>query len=83
MLDEVGNRRYLSIVGATMYLAQVSRCDILFAVNQLLRGMSETSKAHMGVVKHLIRFATSMHPTTSSHTHREGLSSPPSQTPTG
>ena len=33
LLDEEGKRRYQSIVGATLYLAQVSRHDILYAVN--------------------------------------------------
>ena len=56
LLDEEGKRRHQSIVGATMYLAQVSRYDILYAVNQLARGMSKPSKAHMGAVKHLLRY---------------------------
>ena len=37
LLDEEGKRRYQSIVGATMHLAQVSRYDIFYAVNQLVR----------------------------------------------
>ena len=52
--DEEGKRGYQSIAGATMYLAQVSRYDILYAVNQLARGMSKPSKAHMGAAKHLL-----------------------------
>ena len=39
-----------------MYLAQVSRYDILYAVNQLARGMSKPLKAHMGAAKHLLRY---------------------------
>ncbi|CAM9119850.1 unnamed protein product [Ascophyllum nodosum] len=39
-----------------MYLAQVSRYEVLYAVNQLARIMSKTSKAHMGVAKHLLRY---------------------------
>ena len=82
LLDEEGNRRFQSIVGATMYLAQVSRYDILYAVNQLARGMSKPSKAHMGAAKHLLRYwpgpRTSLSPTS-----REGLSSPPSPMPIG
>ena len=35
LLDEEGKRLHQSIVGAIMYLAQVSRHDILYAVNQL------------------------------------------------
>ena len=56
LLDEESKRRYQSVVGATMYLAQVSRYDILYAVNQLARGMSKPSKAHMGAAKHLLRY---------------------------
>ena len=39
-----------------MYLAQVSRHDILYAVNQLARAMSKPSKAHIGVAKHVLRY---------------------------
>ena len=55
LLDEKRKGRYQSIVGGTMYLAQVSRYDILYAVIQLARGMSKPSKAHVGVAKHLLR----------------------------
>ena len=56
LLDEEGKRRYQSIVSTTVYLAQVSRCHILYAVNQLARGMSNPSTAHMGAAKHLLRY---------------------------
>ena len=39
-----------------MYLAQVSRYNILYAVNQLARTMSKPSKSHMGVAKHVLRY---------------------------
>ena len=39
-----------------MYLAQVSRYDILYAVNQLARAMSKPSKAHMRAAKHVPRY---------------------------
>ena len=39
-----------------MYLAQVSRYDILYAINQLARAMSKPSKAHMGAAKHVLRY---------------------------
>ena len=39
-----------------MYLAQVSRYDILYAVNQLARGMSKPPKTHIGAAKHLLRY---------------------------
>ena len=48
LLNEEEKRRYQSITGAGMYLAQVTRYDILYAVNQLARAMSKPAKAHMG-----------------------------------
>ena len=39
-----------------MYLVQVTRYDILHAVNQLARAMSKPAKAYMGAVKHLPRY---------------------------
>ena len=39
-----------------MYLGQVTRYDILYAVNQLARAMSKPSKAHMAAAKHLLRY---------------------------
>ena len=58
LLGDEGKRRHQSIVGATMYLAHLSRHDILNAVNQLARGMSKPSRAHMVVGKHLLRYFT-------------------------
>ena len=54
--DEKGKRRYQLIVRATMYLAQVSRQNILYAVNQLAQGMLKSSKALMGAPTHLLRY---------------------------
>ena len=48
LLGEEGKQRYQSIVGPTMYFTQFSRYDILYAVNQLARGMSKLSRTHMG-----------------------------------
>ena len=39
-----------------MYLAQVSRYDILYAVNQLSRAMSKSASAYIGTTKHLLRY---------------------------
>ena len=39
-----------------MYLGQVTRYDILYAVNQLARAMSKPFKAHMAEAKHLLRY---------------------------
>ena len=56
LLDEQGKQRYQSIAGALMYLVQVSRYDILYGVDQLPRTMSKPSRAHMGAVKHILRY---------------------------
>ena len=58
LLDKEGKRRYQPIVGGTMYLAQVSRYDVPYAVNQLARRMPKPLKAHMGAAKHLLRYLT-------------------------
>ena len=49
-------QRYQIITGAVIYLAQVARYDILYAVNQLARATSKPAKAHMGAAKHLLRY---------------------------
>ena len=58
LLDKQEKQRYQSIAGALMYLAQVSRYDILYAVNQLARAVSKPSKAYMGAAKHVLRHLT-------------------------
>ena len=55
-LNEEGKRRYQSIMGAAMYLAQICRYDILYTVNQLARVTSKPCKAHMGATKHMLRY---------------------------
>lgn len=52
-----------------MYLAQVSRYNILYAVNQLAWEMSKPSKTHMGVAKHLLRYLAGS--TDSSSTYKQ------------
>ena len=56
LLNEEEKQRYQIITGAVIYLAQVARYDILYAVNQLARAMSKPAKAHMGAAKHLLRY---------------------------
>ena len=46
--------RYQGITGPVMYHAQVTRYDILYAINQLTRAMSKPAKAHTGAAKHLL-----------------------------
>ena len=54
-LDAERTKRFQAIVGSVIYLAQVTRYDIVFAVNQLARAMTKPSKAHMAAAKHLLR----------------------------
>ena len=49
-------QRYQAIVGSVMYLAQVTRYDIMYACSQLARALSKPSKVHMGAAKHLLRY---------------------------
>ena len=39
-----------------MYLAQITRYEILYAANQLARAMPKPAKAHMGAAMHLLRY---------------------------
>ena len=39
-----------------MYLAQITRYDIMYSSGQLARAMSKPSKVHMGAAKHLLRY---------------------------
>ena len=55
-LTKADTQRCQSIVGSVMYLAQVSRYDIFYGVNQLARAMSNPSKSHMGAAKYLLRY---------------------------
>ena len=70
LLNDEGKRRYQSITGAAMYLAQVGRNDILYTFNQLARIMSRPSMAHMGTTKHLLRYLAGS--TDSSITYKQG-----------
>ena len=55
-LDAERTKRFQAIVGSVIYLAQVTRYDSLFAVNQLAQAMTKPSKAHMAAAKHLLRY---------------------------
>ena len=56
LLTKADTQGYQSIVGIVMYLAHVSRYDIFSGVHQLARAMSNTSKAHMGAAKNVLRY---------------------------
>ena len=56
LLNKEEKRRYQAITGAVMYLAQVTRYDILYVVDQLARAMSKPTKARVGAIMHLFRY---------------------------
>lgn len=51
-----GVKLYRAIVESALYLAQVTRYGIWYAVNQLSRAYSEPSIAQTTVAKHLLRY---------------------------
>ena len=56
LLDEEENKCYQGIVGCLMYVSQVLRYDIMYAVGQLARPMAKPSKIHMVAAKHTLRY---------------------------
>ena len=55
-LNKDETQRYQAITGSVMYLAQITRHDIMYSSGQLVRAMSKPSKEHMGAAKHLLRY---------------------------
>ena len=56
LLNAEETQRFQAITGSVMYLAQVTRCDIMYSTCQLARAMSKPSKVHMGAAKHILRY---------------------------
>ena len=56
LLNGKETQRYQAITRSLMYLAQITRYDIMYSTCQLARGMSRPSKVHMGASKHLLRY---------------------------
>ena len=56
LLDEAGVKLYQTIVGSVQYLAQVTRYDISYTVNQLSRACSKPAILHMTAAKRLLRY---------------------------
>ena len=56
LLNTEQTQRCQAITGSIMYLAQITRYDVMYAVCQFARAMSKPSKAHMGVAKQLLRY---------------------------
>ena len=53
-----------------MYLAQITRYDIMYSSGQLSRAMSKLSKVHMGAAKHLMRYLAGI--TSFTIVHKQG-----------
>ena len=56
LLNTKQTQAYQAITGSVMYLAQITRYDVMYAVCQLAHAMSKPSKAHMGAAKQLLRY---------------------------
>ena len=54
LLNKEETPRFQAITDSVMYIGQVTRYNILCAVNQLARAMSKPSKAHMAAAEHLL-----------------------------
>ena len=70
LLDEEEKKRYQGIVGRQMYVSQVLRYDIMYAVGQLARPMAKPSKIHTVAAKHTFRYLAGT--TDSSITYERG-----------
>ena len=56
LLGAQGVKFYQAIMGSVLYLAQVTRYDICYAVNQLTRASSKPAMIIMTAAKHLLRY---------------------------
>ena len=56
LLGAQGVKLYQAIMGSVLYLAQVTRYDICYAVNQLTRASSKAAMIHKTAAKHLLRY---------------------------
>ena len=56
ILRKEEKQRFQAMTGSVMYLGQVARYDILYALIQLARATSKPSKAHVAAAKHELRY---------------------------
>ena len=56
LLNKEDTQRFQAIMDSVMYLGLVVRYDISYSVNQLTRALPKSSKSHMAVTKHLLRY---------------------------
>ena len=82
LLNKEETQRYQAITGSVMYLAQITRYDIMYSSGQLARAMSRPAKVYMGAAKQSLRYLAG--PLTSrSSTRKEVSNSLPSRIQTG
>ena len=56
LLGAQGIKLYQSITGSLIYLAQCTRYDLCYAVNQLTRACNRPAEVHMTTAKHVLRY---------------------------
>lgn len=56
LLGAAESKMYQSITGSLLYLAQCTRYDLCYAVNQLTKACSKPAQAHMTGAKHALRY---------------------------
>ena len=56
LLGAQGIKLYQSITGSLLYLAQCTRYDLCYAVNQLTRACNRPVEVHMTAAKHVLRY---------------------------
>ena len=56
LLGAQGIKLYQSITGSLLYLAQCTRYDLCYAVNQLTRACNRPAGVHMTAAKHVLRY---------------------------
>ena len=56
LLGAEATKLYQSITGSLLYLAECTRYDLCYAVNQLMRAYSKPAEIHMVAAKHALRY---------------------------
>ena len=56
LLEADATKLYQSFTGSLLYLAQCTRYDLCYAVNQLTRACSKPAEIHMTAAKHALRY---------------------------
>ena len=56
LLGAQGIKLHQSITGSLLYLAQCTRYDLCYAVNQLTRACNRPAEVHMTAAKHVLRY---------------------------